>query len=118
MVGIQRSLDSWLKTRATHLVVLGAVAEDEPHVGHKLLRRLVVLRALHLQLPLHLLQVHGLLDDLVVVGYLGEGGKEVETRCVWFFVAASLAEVIVGGWGRQITDFVALICDVTKGSET
>ena len=59
------------RTHATHLVVLGAVAEDQAHVRDKVLGAAVLLGAAHLQLLLHLLQVHGLLDDLVVVGHLG-----------------------------------------------
>ena len=58
------------RTHATHLVVLGTVAEDQTHVRYQLPRTLVVLGVLHLKLLLHQFQVHGSLDDLVVVGNL------------------------------------------------
>ena len=58
------------RTHATHLVVLGTVAEDQTYVSHQLPRVLVVLGVFHLKLLLHQFQVHGSLDDLVVVGDL------------------------------------------------
>lgn len=60
-----------LETHAAHLIVLCTVFEDKAHIVHKLLYGLVVLGAPQLQLLLHPLQVHGLLNDLVVVRYLG-----------------------------------------------
>lgn len=46
---------SSLKTHAAHLVVFRTVFEDQAHIGHKLLDRLVVLGIPQLQLLLHLL---------------------------------------------------------------
>ena len=61
-----------VQAHATHLVVFGTVAEDQAHVGHKLAGAVVVLRVLQLQLLLHRVQGHWLLNDLIVVGDLGK----------------------------------------------
>lgn len=70
-----------LGIRRRLVVVLATVVEDELSVPGKVFRRLVLVG---LQLLLHGAEVHGLLDDVVVVGHivLVDGVEERPGRLV------------------------------------